>query len=45
MELDEYLPTLEKTNRRFTDVAAEAVLARGWSAHVPGLSVTSHASH
>jgi uncharacterized protein (TIGR03083 family) len=36
MELDEYLPTLEKTNRRFTDVAAEAVLARGWSAHVPG---------
>jgi uncharacterized protein (TIGR03083 family) len=36
MELDEYLPVLERTNRRFTDAAAEAVLARGWTAPVPG---------
>jgi uncharacterized protein (TIGR03083 family) len=36
MELDEYLPTLQKTNRRFADAAAEAVLERGWSAPVPG---------
>ena len=36
MELDEYLPVLEKTNRRFADAAAEAVLARGWTAPVPG---------
>jgi uncharacterized protein (TIGR03083 family) len=35
MELDEYLPVLEKTNRRFADVAAEALLARGWKAPVP----------
>jgi uncharacterized protein (TIGR03083 family) len=36
MELDEYLPVLEKTNRRFADAAAEAVLSRGWKAQVPG---------
>ena len=36
MQLDEYLPVLEKTNARFADAAAEAVLAHGWSAHVPG---------
>ena len=36
MELDEYVPVLERTNRRFADVAAEAVLARGWPAPVPG---------
>jgi uncharacterized protein (TIGR03083 family) len=36
MELDEYLPVLEKTNRRFADAAAEAVLARGWTAPVAG---------
>jgi len=36
MELDEYLPVLEKTNRRFADAAAEAVLGRGWKAQVPG---------
>jgi uncharacterized protein (TIGR03083 family) len=36
MELDEYLPALEKTNRRFADAAAEAVLARGWRAQVAG---------
>ena len=36
MELDEYLPVLEKTNARFADAAAEAVLEHGWAAHVPG---------
>jgi uncharacterized protein (TIGR03083 family) len=36
MELDDYLPVLQKTNARFADAAAEAVLARGWSAPVPG---------
>jgi uncharacterized protein (TIGR03083 family) len=36
MELDEYLPVLQRTNARFSDAAAEAVLTRGWSAPVPG---------
>jgi uncharacterized protein (TIGR03083 family) len=36
MELDEYLPAPEKANARFAAAAAEAVLARGWSAPVPG---------
>jgi uncharacterized protein (TIGR03083 family) len=36
MELDDYLPVLERTNRRFADAAAEAVLSRGWTAPVPG---------
>jgi uncharacterized protein (TIGR03083 family) len=36
MELHGYLPVLEKTNRRFADAAAEAVLSRGWTAPVPG---------
>jgi uncharacterized protein (TIGR03083 family) len=36
MELDEYLPVLEKANARFADTAAEAVLDRGWGAPVPG---------
>jgi uncharacterized protein (TIGR03083 family) len=36
MELDEYLPVLEKTNARFADAAAEAVLEHGWKAPVPG---------
>ena len=36
MELDEYLPVLQKANARFAEAAAEAVLARGWHAHVPG---------
>jgi len=36
MELDEYLPVLRKTNARFDEAAAQAVLAHGWSAHVPG---------
>ena len=34
MELDEYLPALEKANARFADAAAEAVLAHGWTAPV-----------
>jgi uncharacterized protein (TIGR03083 family) len=36
MQLDDYLPALERTNRRFADAAAEAVLSRGWTAPVPG---------
>ena len=36
MELDEYLPTLRRANARFSDAAAEAVLAHGWTARVPG---------
>jgi uncharacterized protein (TIGR03083 family) len=36
MELHEYLPVLRRTNRRFADAAAEAVLAHGWTAPVPG---------
>src|SRR3712207_804161 len=36
MELDEYLPALQRANVRFADVAAEAVLAHGWAAQVPG---------
>src|SRR3712207_9293942 len=36
MELGESLPVLQETNARFADVAAEAVLARGWAAAVPG---------
>jgi uncharacterized protein (TIGR03083 family) len=36
MELGEYLPVLQKTDARFDDAAAEALLAHGWSAHVPG---------
>jgi uncharacterized protein (TIGR03083 family) len=36
MELDEYLPVLEKANARFAGAAAEAVLAHGWTAPVPG---------
>jgi uncharacterized protein (TIGR03083 family) len=36
MELDEYLPVLERTNRRFAEAAAAAVLGRGWTAPVPG---------
>jgi len=35
MRVDEYLPVLEKANARFADAAAEAVLARCWSAPVP----------
>ncbi|WP_324277772.1 maleylpyruvate isomerase N-terminal domain-containing protein [Blastococcus brunescens] len=36
MDVDEYLPALEKTNARFAAAAAEAVLAHGWRAPVPG---------
>jgi uncharacterized protein (TIGR03083 family) len=36
MELDEYLPVLEKANARFAGAAAEAVLTHGWQAQVPG---------
>ncbi len=36
MELDDYLPVLQKANARFADVAAEAVLAGGWETPVPG---------
>jgi uncharacterized protein (TIGR03083 family) len=36
MELDEYLPVLEKANARFAGAAAEAVLTHGWQAPVPG---------
>jgi uncharacterized protein (TIGR03083 family) len=35
MEVDEYLPVLERANRRFADAAAEAVLTRGWTAPAP----------
>jgi uncharacterized protein (TIGR03083 family) len=36
VELDEYLPVLQRTNARFADTAAEALLAHGWRAPVPG---------
>ena len=36
MELGEYLPTLRRTNARFDEAAAQAVLAHGWAAPVPG---------
>jgi uncharacterized protein (TIGR03083 family) len=36
MELDEYLPVLQRTNTRFAEAAAAAVLAHGWRARVPG---------
>ncbi len=36
METDQYLPALRRVDDRFAEVAAAAVLARGWSAHVPG---------
>jgi len=36
MELDDYLPVLQRANTRFADAAGEAVLARGWTARVPG---------
>ena len=36
MELGEYLPALRTTNARMDEAAAAAVLAHGWSAHVPG---------
>src|SRR4051794_25689871 len=36
MELDEYLPVLRRTNARFAEAAADAVLAHGWRSRVPG---------
>ncbi|MGY1728395.1 maleylpyruvate isomerase family mycothiol-dependent enzyme [Geodermatophilus sp. SYSU D01062] len=36
MELSGYLPVLRRTDARFADAAAEAVLAGGWTAPVPG---------
>ncbi|MGY1812444.1 maleylpyruvate isomerase family mycothiol-dependent enzyme [Blastococcus sp. SYSU D00820] len=36
MDVDQYLPVLQRTDARLADAAAEAVLARGWSAPVPG---------
>ncbi|TFV87034.1 maleylpyruvate isomerase family mycothiol-dependent enzyme [Blastococcus sp. CT_GayMR16] len=36
MDVGEYLPVLQKTNARFDEAAAEALLAHGWRAHVPG---------
>jgi uncharacterized protein (TIGR03083 family) len=36
MELDDYLPVLHRANARFADAAAQALLAKGWKAPVPG---------
>ena len=36
MELDEYLPVLQRTDARFAEAAAGAVRAHGWRARVPG---------
>jgi uncharacterized protein (TIGR03083 family) len=36
VDTDGYLPVLQKTDARFADAAAEAVLAHGWAAPVPG---------
>jgi uncharacterized protein (TIGR03083 family) len=36
MQLDDYLPVLQRADARFADAAAEAVLAHGWTARVPG---------
>ena len=36
MEPDEYLQVLQDRDARFAEAAAEAVLARGWQAPVPG---------
>jgi uncharacterized protein (TIGR03083 family) len=36
VELDDYLGVLQRADARFADVAAAAVLERGWAAPVPG---------
>ncbi len=36
MQVDEYLPVLQRANARFAEAAAQARLARGWTAQVPG---------
>jgi uncharacterized protein (TIGR03083 family) len=35
MDVDDYLPVLQKANARFAEAAAQAVLAKGWQAPVP----------
>ncbi len=36
MEIDDYLPSLRRSDARFAEAAAAGVLARGWAARVPG---------
>jgi uncharacterized protein (TIGR03083 family) len=36
VELDEYVPALQRADARFAEVVAAAVLERGWAAPVPG---------
>ena len=36
MELDEYLPVLQRADARFAEAAAQAVLEKGWATQVPG---------
>src|SRR5690348_11296236 len=36
MQSEEYLDVLQRANARFAEAAAQAVLARGWTAQVPG---------
>jgi uncharacterized protein (TIGR03083 family) len=36
MEPDDYLTVLQRANARFAEAAAQAVLAHGWTARVPG---------
>ena len=36
MQVEEYLPVLQRANARFAEAAAQAVRARGWTAQVPG---------
>jgi uncharacterized protein (TIGR03083 family) len=36
VELDEYVPALQRVDARFAEVAAAAALQHGWSAPVPG---------
>jgi uncharacterized protein (TIGR03083 family) len=36
VELDDYLPVLQRANARFAEAAAQAVLTSGWAAPVPG---------
>ena len=36
MEIEEYLSSLRRSDARFAEAAAAAVLARGWAARIPG---------
>ncbi|RBY81361.1 hypothetical protein DQ239_01825 [Blastococcus sp. TF02-09] len=36
MEIDQYLPSLRRSNARFAEASAAAVLDHGWAARVPG---------